>query len=123
MPMNYNRKFPPYGKKLADLRSIGLVPRLRVVVVTDWRIGKIYPRIIVAPGTPPDSLRFDYLAGLHVQIAHFDRDRPVLDSLTQEILAVHPALLTAFNIDAVKRGAPASKLIFSKLAAEAAQHD
>ena len=68
------KKFPPYGKKLDDFRRRGLIPKNRVIVATDWKIGKLFPRIIVMPDAQVTSLRFNYLSGLHVQIVHFDHD-------------------------------------------------
>lgn len=118
--LNYSAKrFPPYGKKLDDLRRRDLVPTLRIVVATDWRIGKLYPRIIVTPDQAVQNLRFDYLAGLHVQIAHFDHDIHI-DDLITEILSIHPATFTTFNLDAVKQGKLATKLIYPQSEMEAA---
>ncbi len=118
---NYNTKrLPPFGKRLDYLRRHGMVPRLRIVVATNWEIGKLFPRVIVSPDTNVHSLRFDYLASLHVQIVYFDRDKSILADLITEILAVKPATLSAFNMDAVKQGKRASRLIYSDAKKEAA---
>ncbi len=118
--VNYNTKrFPPFGKKINYLRRHGMVPRLRIVVATNWEIGKLFPRIIVSPDKDVHGLRFDYLAGLHVQIVYFNRDESILADLITEILAVRPATLSAFNIDAVKQGKPAFKLIYMQSTMEA----
>lgn len=116
---NYTKKFPPYGKKLDDLRKRGLIPNKRVIVATDWRIGKLFPRIIVTPDTPVASLKFNYLAGLHVQIVYFDHDNH-MENLITEIVSIQPAVLATFNMDAVKAGKPAFKLVFSQSVMEAA---
>ena len=118
---NYTtKKFPPYGKKLNHLRRSGLIPTKRIIVTTAWEIGKVYPRIIITPDSPVNNLQFNYLVGLHVQIVYFDRDESILDDLITEILAVKPATLSAFNMDAVKQGKPAFKLIYSQSTMEAA---
>ena len=118
--VNYNTKqFPPYGKKLDDLGRRGLVPTLRIIVATNWKIGKLFPRIIVTPDKAVHNLRFDYLAGLNVQIAHFDHDNHI-ENLINEILAIHPATLATFNLDAVKQGKQAFTLIYPQSEMEAA---
>lgn len=119
--MDHIRKYhPPYGKKLDDLRKRGLIPNRRVIIATSWNIGKLYPRIVITRDQPVTSLQFNYLSGLHVQIVHFDHDNHILESLITEILSIQPATLAAFNMDTVKRGEPAFKVIFSKSIMEAA---
>ena len=117
---NFIRKFPPFGRQLHELRRKGLIPAQRVIVTTDWSIGRLFPRIIVTPDTPVSNLQFNYLSGLHVQIVYFDRDEPILSDLIAEILSIQPATLAAFNMSAVKRKEPAFKLIFSQSDLEAA---
>jgi len=112
--------YPAYGRKLEEMRRNGKIPAKRIIVTTDWNIGKLYPRIIVTPDTLITCLRFNYLSGLHVQIVYFDHDGSILAQLTNEILAIQPASLAVFNLDAVKRGEPAFKLIFSQSVMEAA---
>lgn len=116
----YAKRYPAYGKKLDDLRKRGLTPTKRVIVATEWKIGKLYPRIIITPDSPVNNLRFNYLAGLHVEIVYFDRDESILTDLIAEILAIKPATLSAFNMDAVKQGKPAFKLIYTQSTKEAA---
>ena len=118
--MNHIRKFPPYGKRIGEMRRRNLAPARKVIIATDWSVGKLYPRIIVTPDMSITNLRFEYLAGLHVQIAHFDHDELILPVLTNEILAIQPASLAVFNLDAVKRGEPAFKMISSESIMEAA---
>ena len=115
-----SKRFPPFGKRLDEIRKRGLIPNRRVIVATDWSIGKLYPRIIVTPDAPVSSLRFNYLSGLHVPIFYFDCDEPIMSVLVAEILAIQPATLATFNMSAVKRGEPAFKLIYSKFAMEGA---
>lgn len=114
------KRYPPYGKKLNELRRRGLMPALRVIVTTDWSLGRIFPRIVITGDTPVTNLQFHYLTGLHVQIVHFDSDEQILSDLITEILAVKPATLSAFNMDAVKQGKPAFKLIYTQSTMEAA---
>jgi len=111
---NYTKKFPPYGKQLDELRRNGLIPARRVIVTTDWNIGKLFPRIILPSDVPVTNIRFNYLTGLHVQIVHYDQDLHILEDLITEILSIRPASLSTFNMSAVKVGLPASKLVFSK---------
>ena len=118
---NYTTKrFPAFGKQMAHLRRKGLMPARRVIVATDWNIGKAFPRIMVTEETPVTNLRFNYLAGLNVQIVHFDRDEFILPDLITEIVKIKPATLTTFNMSAVKAGKPAFRLIFSQSVMEAA---
>jgi len=114
------KKFPPFGKQLNELRRKGLVPSMRVIVTTDWKLGVAYPRIVITQEQPVTSLQFNYLSGLHVQIVHFDYDNPILEGLVTEILSIQPATLSTFNMDAVKREEPAFKMIFSESVMEAA---
>ncbi len=117
---NHTRKFPAFGRQLDELRRKGLIPAMRVIVATDWKIGAAYPRIVITQEQPVTSLRFEYLAGLHVQIVHYDHDNQILESLITEILSIQPESLSTFSMDAVKRGDPAFKMIFSKSVLEAA---
>jgi len=118
---NYSsKKFPPFGKRLNDQRREGLIPAMRVIVATDWKLGAAYPRIVVTKESPITSLQFNYLSGLHVQIAHYDNDNHILESLITEILSIQPESLSVFNMDAVKQGKRAFKMIYSKSVMEAA---
>lgn len=114
------KSFPAYGKKLDQLRRNGLIPVQRVIVSTDWGLGAAYPRIVITQEQPVASLRFEYLSGLNVQIVYFDHDSQILENLITEILAIKPATLAAFNMDAIKRGETAFKMIFSQAIMEAA---
>lgn len=105
--MNHIRKYPPYGKKFVDLRRRGLIPLRRVIVAFDWSIGKMFPRIIITDDTPVTGLQFNYLVGLHVQVAYSDRDAAILPELVNEILTIKPATLSVLNMSAVTRGEPA----------------
>ncbi len=118
---NYTtKKWPPYSRRIEDLRRRGLVPAKRVMVTTSWLLGAAFPRVVITQDQPVTNLRFEYLAGLHVQIVHFDSDAPILLDLISEILIIKPATLAAFNMDAIKRGEPAFKMIFSQSIMEAA---
>lgn len=114
------KTWPAYGKKLDELRRKGLIPAMRVIVATDWKLGAAYPRIVITQDQPVTSLQFNYLSGLHVQIVHYDHDNQILESLITEILSVQPESLSVFNMDAVKQGKPAFKMVYSKSVMEAA---
>ena len=107
--------YPPYGRKLEAIRRSGLIPDNRVIVSTDWKIGKVYPRIVIPRELSVHRLRFDYLAGLSVQIVYFESHQFVVPDLINEILKVNPLILATFNLSAVKDGKPAFKLICSEL--------
>lgn len=118
--MNHIRKYPAFGKRIAGMRRNGQIPAIRVIVTTDWKLGAAYPRIVVTRDKPITRLRFEYLAGLHVQIAYYDQDALILPDLTAEIQSVNPASLAAFNMSAVKRGEPAYTMIYSQSIMEVA---
>ena len=107
-----SKRFPAFGRQLDDLRKQGRIPAKRVIVAFDWKIGKLFPRIIIMPDAPVTKFQFRYLAGLHIQIAYHDRDAALLPALTDEILKIRPASLSTFNLSAVKRGEPASHMIY-----------
>ncbi|NBQ67730.1 MAG: hypothetical protein EBU46_02415 [Nitrosomonadaceae bacterium] len=112
---NYTtKKFPPFGKRFDAMRRKDLIPAMRVIVATDWKLGAAYPRIVVTRDQPVTSLRFEYLAGLHVQIVYYDHDASILPNLTAEIQLVNPATLAVFNMSAAKRGDPAYTMIYSQ---------
>jgi len=118
--MNHIRNYHSYGRKIDELRRKGHIPARRIIVTTDWNIGKLYPRIVITQKQTITNLRFEYLAALHVQIAHFDHDESILPELTNQILAIQPASIAVFNLDAVKRGEPAFRMISSQSFREAA---
>lgn len=112
---NYTtKKYPPFGKRLGEMRRKGLIPLMRVIVATQWHIGKAFPRIVIPQGQSVINLRFEYLAGLHVQIVYYDHDASILPDLTAEIQSINPATLAVFNMSAVKRGDPAYTMIYSQ---------
>lgn len=102
--------FPPYGKKIDEIRKQGLVPVMRVIVSTRWELGKTYPRIVVTGEIPIKAIEFRYLAGLSVQIVHFNSDG-FLDELVDAIRRCNPVQLCLFNMDNVATGQPALKII------------
>ena len=112
--MQYSKRFPPFGKKIGEMRRKGKVPAMRVIVTTDWKLGAAYPRIVIDHEQPVKSLQFNYLSGLNVQIVHYDHDAAIMPDLTAEILAINPATLAVFNMSAVKRGDPAYTMIYSQ---------
>jgi hypothetical protein len=99
----FRKRFPPFGKQLNDLRQKGMVPAMRVVVTTDWKLGGAYPRIVMPSGTDVSLLNFDYLAGLNVQIVHHANEAELVSTLTDAILAVKPKTLVLFNFDQAKQ--------------------
>lgn len=106
-----NKRFPPFGRRLEEIRNKGMIPAKRVIVTTDWSVGKIFPRIIIAPDVPASDLQLRYLSGLHVQVAYYDRDAAILPGLITEILTAKPATLSVFSMSAAIRGEPAFHVI------------
>lgn len=92
-----NKHYPAYGKRIKLLRDKGLVPCGDVIVTFDWKIGKVYTRIVISPDKPIKTLNFSYLAGLNVMIAHNFHDAFMLPDLVDEILRVKPKMLVTFN--------------------------
>lgn len=110
-PNKNTRRFPAFGRQLDEIRKRGLIPNRRVIVCFDWEIGTLFPRIIIAPDAPVSNLQFRYLAGLHVQIVHYDREASYLPGLIDQLMIAKPASLAIFNMDAVRRGDPAFRMI------------
>ena len=100
---NYTKKFPPYGKKLDQLRRTGLIPTNRVIVSTCWKLGRTYPRIVIPKNTEPAQFNFAYLAGLSVHIVHHDEEPSLVRNLIHEILKIEPKVLTVANFDLAKQ--------------------
>ena len=113
---NYSTKrFPPYGRKLDQLRRKGLIPCLRVIVSTRWELGAQYPRIVISNNIPVTKINFSFLTGLSVQIVHGEGEGQLISNLIEEILKIKPKMLTVFNYDLAKQnysGNPAMTLIY-----------
>lgn len=121
---DYNKKFPPYGRVLDEIRRKNLIPLLRVICTTDWELGAVYPRIVIPQNAKPERLEFRYLAGLSVEIVHHDGEDQLVKGLADEILKVKPKSLISFNYDIGIKEDPkyrASKLIYR--AQEVIQND
>ena len=56
------KRFPPYGKKLMQLRNQGKIPNKLLMVVFDWMIARAYPRIVITEETLPKETEFKYLS-------------------------------------------------------------
>jgi hypothetical protein len=102
-----HKTFPPYGKKLFELRKRGKIPRKILQVVFDWKIARAYPRIIIQEEVNPEDLEFCYLAGLPVQIVFKQQDADRVNAVTNEILKANPLYLFTFGLDLLDVGARA----------------
>ena len=100
---NYKR-FPPYGKKLMELRRSGKIPARTVMVTFDWKLARAYPRVVIADQTPAARLNFDYLAGLPVEVVYRGNDAHRVSGVVDAILQVNPAFLATFALDLVDTG-------------------
>ncbi len=98
--------YPPYGRILDDYRRNGLIPAQRVIVTTDWELGKVFPRIVIPAAVNVQQLNFTYLAGLSVQIVHHSDEANLVSNLIDEILKVKPKILTVFNFDVAQQKDP-----------------
>jgi hypothetical protein len=98
-----SRKLPAYGRELLALRRHGQVPAHYMIVVAldDWKLGKLFPRVVIALDADPKLTEFSMLAGLDATIAW----RPTIstverrDAAIREILRVSPSSLRAIDID------------------------
>ena len=90
------------------MRRRGLIPAQRIIVSTDWKLGAVYPRIVIPADYQTNQLIFDYLAGLSVQIVHHDAETNLAAILAVEIMKVRPKTLVVFNFDHAKRGSQES---------------
>ncbi len=102
--MSAYKKFPPFGRMLFELRQTGKISAQTVMIVFDWNTAITYPRIVLASNISPDTLQFDYLAGLPVQIIFRDKDAHRVNSVVQEIIKVNPSFLSTFALDLVDEG-------------------
>ena len=100
------KQFPAYGKKLLSPRLAGKVPSKVVMVVFNWKLGRAYPRIIIKKDTPIETLEFDYLAGIPVQIVFCSQDADRVNAVVQAILKVNPSYLSTYAVDLVDTGTP-----------------
>ena len=99
------KTFPPYGKKLMELRKRGKIPRKIIQVVFDWKIARAYPRIIIQQEIKPADIEFCYLAGLPVQVVFKQQDADRVNAVTNEILKANPLYLFTFGLDLLDVGA------------------
>ena len=93
------KKFPAFGKSIMAARLAGQAPSNSVVIAFDWKIGKIFPRVVVFNQVPADTLELRYLAGLDVIVAYKDEHASRVLDMARAILNVNPRILQAFAID------------------------
>jgi hypothetical protein len=99
------KKFPPYGKKLMELRNQGKIPSKILMIVFSWNLARAYPRIIIPEDTRPNETEFSYLAGIPVQIIFSEKEAHRVNELAQEILKVQPSFLATFGLHLLDVGA------------------
>jgi hypothetical protein len=99
------KKFPPYGKKLMQLRNQGKIPNKLLMVIFSWKIARAYPRIVITEATLPKETEFKYLVGIPVQIVFSQKESHRVDEFSQEILKVNPSFLSTFGLDLLDVGA------------------
>lgn len=98
------------------MRDKGLVPSSDVIITFNWKIGRLFTRIVIPANKPIKSLYFNYLTGLSVMIAHSFNDAHMLPDLINEVLQVNPRILATFNYMLAKQNVtdnPAFYLVHS----------
>jgi hypothetical protein len=103
-PQSNYKRLPPYGKQLMALRQAGKAPVRMMIVVFDWDLARVYPRIIIPNDLTPAEIEFRFLAGLPVQITYRSKDAHRVDAVAQEIVKVNPCFLATFALDLVGTG-------------------
>jgi len=96
--LNY-RLNPPFSERFIKMREAGNIPSRMVMVVFDWKLARLWPRIVIPDDTPYEGLNFDYLAGLPVEIAYRAQDAHKVNVVSQDILAVNPSFLSTLGLD------------------------
>ena len=97
--------FPPYGKKLFELRKKGQIPSKLLMVVFNWKLARAYPRIVLTEEIKPQETEFKYLAGIPVQIVFSEKEADRVNGFSQEILKVNPSFLSTFGLHLLDVGA------------------
>ena len=100
-----SKRFPPYGKKLMQLRNQGKIPNKLLMVVFDWMLARAYPRVVITEEAKPENMEFKYLAGIPVQIVFSQKEAHRVDGFAQEILKVNPSFLCTFGLNLLDVGA------------------
>ena len=100
-----SKRFPPYGKQLLKLRNQGKIPNKLLMVVFDWKLARVYPRVVITEETVPKETEFKYLAGIPVQIVFSQKEAHRVDGFAQEILKVNPSFLCTFGLNLLDVGA------------------
>ena len=100
-----SKRFPPYGKKLMQLRNQVKIPSKLLMVVFDWKLARVYPRVVITEETVPKETEFKYLAGIPVQIVFSQNEANRVDGFAQEILKVKPCFLSTFGLHLLDVGA------------------
>lgn len=103
------RPLPPFGKRFAEARARGQVPRRRglghLVVVLNWREpSAAMPCIVFPPGSDPAAFDLGFVAGLHVTLNHGDIHVDRVAAVVAALLAAGADRVDAVNRDALTRG-------------------
>ena len=93
------KRFPAYGKQLMAMRRAGQIPASIVIVTFDWKLARVYPRIVITDEAVPAELNFSCLSGLSIQIVYNAADAHRVPAIVEEILKVNPCFLATFAID------------------------
>ena len=93
------KRLPAYGRQLMIMRRAGRMPIRMVIVTFDWKLARVYPRIVIANEAIPAELDFSYLSGLPVQVIYRSNDAHKIHAVVEELLKVTPSFLATFAID------------------------
>lgn len=97
--MKGGKRLPAYGRQLMIMRRADRMPIRMVIVTFDWKLARVYPRIVIANEAIPAELDFSYLSGLPVQVIYRSNDAHKIHAVVEEILKVNPCFLTTFAVD------------------------
>lgn len=114
-PIASKKVFPSYGRQIAEMRQSGRIPRSVVHVVSDWNLAQKCTRIVLDKSVPIQFYRFDYLAGLPVQVCCGPVESKRVSELITELKAINPLWLATFCPDLVDTNWPARCILVNNL--------
>jgi hypothetical protein len=117
-PPIVNKKYPAFGRQIAALRQAGKIPRSIVYIVSDWMLARQSTRIVLDRTFPVNQYRFDFLAGLPLQICCEATDSKRVSELTAELRAVNPSWLATFCPDLIGTNWPARCILVNELSSK-----
>lgn len=96
------KRLPPYGRELLELRRKGLVPDRWVVISLDsWQWGRGFQRVVLPADLDPQETDFSGLAALDVALVWSSRITAIKrrDETIRALVSVLPSFLWAIDVD------------------------